>query len=332
MNNNMAITGVGIISGSGRSIDEFYEVMQRKKPVYKHSSLPESGKKKGMLFLDNSEKKLYAAFEDALSDSGLNMTDKDKIGIFIGNAFGALDSTVNVEMKAIKNESIMPMDFINTVMNAAAGQLAVLSGIKGMNVTISDGSVSSSDALAYCAHMLAVGRISAAVVGGAEEGVFLYEEYIKCRGAVPADGVCIFIAEPLEDALNRKARIYAVWKGSAGGYYAKADNENILAVMKEAADNAGITIDELDFIVSGGILPCENEVISRMDIPVFYLKNIIGENYGAFGAFAAAAAAAIIKNGKMPDGMVLSGRKRAMIVNAGFDGYISCFVLESIDS
>lgn len=332
MNNNMAITGVGIISGFGRSIDEFYEVMRREKPLYKHSSVPEFGKKKGMLFLDSSAKKLYAAFDAALSDSGLNTIDKDKMGIFLGNAFGALDSTVNFEMNAIKNASIMPMDFINTVMNAAAGQLAVLSGIKGMNVTISDGSVSSSDAFAYCAHMLAAGRISTAVVGGAEESMFLYDEYIKRRGAVPTDGVCIFIAESLEDALKRKAHIYAVWKGGAGGYYAKTDSETIFAVMKEAADNAEISVDELDFIVSGGILPCENEVISRMDIPRFYLKNIIGENYGAFGAFAAAAAAAIIKNGKMPDGTVLSGKKRVMIVNAGFDGYISCFVLESIDS
>lgn len=328
---NIAVTGIGMMSKWGRTIDEFYESICCGKPAYENLPEPELSKKRRTLFLDNSTKRVYAAFDLALTDSGfdLNTADKDKIGIFLGNAFGSLDSTINFEMNAVKNgyKSIMPMDFINTVMNASAGQIAVLSEIKGMNVTVSNGSASSAEAISYCADMFAADRINAAIVGGTEENVWFYENYIKYYNMVPSDGVCIFIVERLEDAIHRGAHIYAVWKGGIGGYYAKADSENIFSVMKKTADNAGISLDELDLIVSGGVLQCENEAVSKIDIPKLYLKNIIGENYGAFGVFSAAAAISVIKKGKLPDGTVLTGEKQVMSVNAGFDGYISCFII-----
>ena len=158
---DMVITGIGMLSAFADSLDELYTAI--KNGVYAGGStqMPVHEKDKRLLFADDLSKKAFLAADKALSDSDTvqSCDYKDKAGIFLGNSFGSLKSQRKFEEALAMNDlkSAMPMDFVNTVMNAPAGQLAIFFGLEGMNVTTASGSRAAVDALIYADEMIREG-------------------------------------------------------------------------------------------------------------------------------------------------------------------------------
>ena len=243
------------------------------------------------------------------------------MGIFLGTAFGSLSSTEKFGRAAIEKSmrGIMPMDFINSVINAPAGQLAILCGLSGINITVSDGSASSLGALRMCADMIADGRVSAAAVGGIEERCGLYDKYIRQNGEEPSEGVCMFIAEDAAAAGARGAHIYAELLGSAYAYAEQYGANDIFKIMSESVKDAGTDFNYIDFIITCGAGCNEMKAINKTGIKVIDIKDAVGETYSAGGAFKTAAAIALFE------------RKAAdviMVNSFGFDGFMGCCVLK----
>ena len=67
---------------------------------------------------------------------------------------------------------VKPFDFANSVINAAAGQTAIWHRLTGVNSTISGGAAAGLEALAYAAGLMANGRETVVLAGGAEELCF----------------------------------------------------------------------------------------------------------------------------------------------------------------
>src|SRR6185295_2478049 len=65
-----------------------------------------------------------------------------------------------------------PLDFANSVINAAAGQAAIWHNLRGVNSTLSAGEASGLQAIAYAADLIRGGRAEALLAGGAEELCF----------------------------------------------------------------------------------------------------------------------------------------------------------------
>ena len=332
----MVITGIGMSSHFADSPEELYNVLKESEIMAGEVPMPCLNKKRGLAFTDNITKKLYGVYEKAMADSGLSDDDaaKDYTGIFLGNAQGSLDSIVNFEAKSIVEgyKSVLPASFINTVMNAPAGQLAILAGIKGMNLTFSDGSSASVSALEYSADMLGDKRIRRAVVGAIEDASPLYDSYLKSYDAIPSGGVCLLTTETEKDAQKRGAKIYAAWRGSAGAYYETPETEQIYEVMNRAVADSGLNKEDIDFVITscgaGKTSTNEVEAVLKFGVPYVDVKKVTGEIYGAFGVFAAVCAISIMRHKMLPDGTPLKRSKYALINSVGFDGYITSFVLE----
>ena len=330
---SLAITGIGMLSTCGETLDELYAALEggsKEKAV----ASPKM-KEKGLVFTDNFTKKAYAAMRNAANDSGLNFTNRSDMGIFLGTAFGSLSSITGFERGFLEKgmRGVMPMDFTNSVMNAPAGQLAILSGLSGINITVSDGSAASIGAFRMCADMIEGGRINAAVVGGVEEKCDIFCRYMALRGIKASEGACMFIAEDESKAIERGAHIYEKIIGTSYTYKKDPSKEDVLNVMSAALKDAGITLSELDFIVTCGEESVKSERAAIEDIKVkcIDIQEAIGNTYSASGAFKAAAAAAIFEKGRLPGGDVLNNGA-AMIAGFGFDGFTGCCVLKKGDN
>jgi 3-oxoacyl-[acyl-carrier-protein] synthase II len=323
----LAITGIGILAGFGQTLDDLYNTMYTGCNRFTVDIPPI--KEKGLAFADSITKKAYFAMKSAAEDSGTVCENREDMGIFIGSAFSSLSSIASFEQKSIEKgmRAVMPMDFMNTVMNAPAGQLAIRSKLSGMNITHSDGSAASVCALGTCADMLDEKRVKAAVIGGIEEMSDIYSDYMELNGAKPSEGYCIFIAENADDARKRGAHIYAELLGSAYKYKKDFSEKDVLSLMSEAANGAGVSLTDVDFtVISGG--EAAKAAIEKTDVKNININEIIGDTYGAWGAFAAATAAAIFEKGALPDGYRIPEKSLAVTGCFGFDGFMGCCVLK----
>ena len=311
----MVITGVGLRFRGIDALGGLYDAIKGGVSLAGETDTPIIKGVRALVFSDSLTKKAYAASLDALDGGAVR---GDGGGIFLGGAFGSLNSMVKLETAIAENNrsSAMPMEFMNTVMNAAAGQLAILFGISGININVSTGTRAALDAFLYARDMLTRGRIDAALIGGGEDMSEQYAEYIMANGGVPADGACMFAAERFDAAMARGAHIYAELLGGAAGY-----KENISDITASALSDAGVDMSDIAFIVANG------GAAAYDDIPIIDIKKIMRELCGASFAAAAAAAIAVGERGELPDGAALCRKAIALITGAGFDGYCGSLIM-----
>lgn len=117
-----------------------------------------------------------AAAEQALESSGWTreMRREREVGLALGTMFCSVRTIAEFDRRAITAGPAYasPMDFANTVINAAAGQTAIWHNLRGINSTIATGAASGLQAIAYAADLIGRGRAAALLAGGAEELCF----------------------------------------------------------------------------------------------------------------------------------------------------------------
>jgi 3-oxoacyl-[acyl-carrier-protein] synthase II len=136
-------------------------------------------------------------------------------------------------------------------MNSAAAQCAIWHGLRGPNVTIAGGRAAVLLALRYALRLLAAGRATAVVCGGAEE---LTPERVwlehHCGRSVPlGEGCAVLLIEPPGPDRPTLAEILAVEvrvcpAESWAGIYADC--------LRGALDRAGVCADEVWAVVPSG--------------------------------------------------------------------------------
>lgn len=306
----------------------------------------------------------------ALADSKITVDESNEndIGIIIGTADGPMTEIVGFQKAVVEGGTAngSAFSFPNTVYNAAGGYFSIFAGIKGYNVTVANSVQAGIQSICYASDVLHSGGESIMVASGTDENTDVDAElYGKLGlladskpysmdkpGFVLGEGSVSLIMETASSAEKRGAEKYAEVAGCAMTHHAvefgtvSGSEDALVKAIEQACADAGIspadidavsgfanghkTIDALELSAYGKVL--------KKDIPVFAVREDIGEARAAAGTMQAAYAAELLSgklgktasayiNGK-PAEVEVSGYKHILAAAWGAGGSYSAVVLK----
>src|SRR5687767_9111619 len=221
------------------------------------------------------------ALEDAtLSPAEMSLDERRTIGVVLGTGGGGLAFTelqyeywyVGPTYKA----SVYTIP--SSTHGGLSSELSMAFGLRGLSHIVSTGCTSSTDAIAYAAEHIALGRQDVMLTGGVDAPIapgilagfnlmtVLTNQYnddperasrpfsLDRSGMVLGEGAWIYVLETLESAQNRGAKIYA----EIAGYGATCDayhrvrleetGDEPARAMKLALADAGRDAAEVDYV------------------------------------------------------------------------------------
>lgn len=223
------------------------------------------------------------AAKEALADSGLPLTPKtsQRVGVIMGAGMGGMvmgEHEITQLYNAQRPNRVHP-NFIPTItLNSAAGAVAMATGVKGPNYTISTACSSSAHAVGQAMGAIRTGQADAILAVGADSSItpLVFAGFCSLRalstafnndptkasrpfdakrdGFVMGEGAAVLILESLAHAKKRKAKIYAEVVGYAATSEAyhmvipKEDGVEVARTMQLALDHAGLTPSQVDYI------------------------------------------------------------------------------------
>lgn len=231
----------------------------------------------------------------------------------------------------------IPLDFLGSLLKKHFN-------IKGSNYLNCSACTAGTQAMGHSFHMIRDGRYDRIITGGFDSmlnplglGGFaalgalsddneLVQGAIRPfdltrKGTILGEGAAMFLFEELESAKNRGAHILAEIAGYASTLDAykisEPTHEGITAAMHGALSDAGISVDDVDYISAHGTgtpLNDSNETIAiknvfgrrAYNIPVSSMKSMLGHLIGASGAVEIAGILCMIKDGFIPPTINLS--------------------------
>ncbi len=221
----------------------------------------------------------------AIDDAKLEITEKnaDRIGTMIGSGIGGLTFIEkNINGLAERGpKGISPFFVPSTIINMVSGQLSILKGLKGPNLSMVTACATGTHAIGLSARLIAYGDADVMVCGGAEKastpmgiGGFASMKALSHRnddpehasrpwdknrdGFVLGDGSGVLVLEDLDHALARGAKIYAELVGfgmSGDAYHMTAtpeSGEGAARSMNAALQDANITPADVNYINAHG--------------------------------------------------------------------------------
>ncbi|MFN3466854.1 MAG: beta-ketoacyl-[acyl-carrier-protein] synthase family protein, partial [Candidatus Brocadiales bacterium] len=232
---------------------------------------------KGIRHFDRTSLLVTAATAMALEDARLNKVyGEEDMGIVVGSTFGSINSISTFDMEALKEgpNYVNPMDFPNTVLNAPASRASIFCQAKGLNSTVSTGETSGVDAIIYAADFLKMERIKVVLAGGVygltrdifwaayRAGVLSGSRDsqpeicspfdMRRNGIILGEGAALLVLETLEDALARKATIYAEVKGYGTAFnptnLSQSDLQGGIRAVSMSLQEAGLRPKDISYI------------------------------------------------------------------------------------
>lgn len=281
------------------------------------------------------------AARQAVADAGLSFGDENhrRIGVIIGTGIGGVVTLLeNYDVMQERGpRRVSPFTIPMLMPNAASGAVAIAYGLQGPNFSLSSACATGSNAIGEAAETIRRGDADAMICGGSEAGIHLLSMAAFCNmkavstrnaeperasrpfdaerdGFVLGEGAGILILESLDNARRRGARIRAELLGygaSADAFHIVApaeDGKGAAAAMSSALDDAGLDVEEVDYINAHGtgtILndPIETRAIrsvfgSHADrLAVSSTKSMMGHLMGAAGAVEAIACVKSLETG-----------------------------------
>jgi 3-oxoacyl-[acyl-carrier-protein] synthase II len=303
------------------------------------------------LYMERKEARKYdlytqyalAAVTQAMENSGIEMEriDHDRAGVIWGAGIGGLQTFFD-ESRNYKDETprFSPFFIPKMIANIAGGVISIKYQFRGPNFTTVSACASASHAMIEAFNMIRLGKADLMITGGSEAAVneagvagFNSMRAISTRnddpktasrpfdkdrdGFVMADGAGALIFEEYESAKKRGAKIYAEVAGggmSADAFHMTApdpDGRGAHLVMKWAIEDAGVSVEDVDYInVHGTSTPLGDISEPRAIIRTFgehayklsisSTKSMTGHLLGAAGAVEGIASIMAIRNGIIP--------------------------------
>jgi 3-oxoacyl-[acyl-carrier-protein] synthase II len=285
--------------------------------------------------IDRTSRLLVSAAQRALDESGwtAELRAEREIGLVLGTTFCSVKTISEFDRRNLQlgPSYASPLDFANSVINAAAGQAAIWHGLRGLNSTLSAGEASGLLAIGYGAQQIRNGRASALLAGGAEE--LCYESFLGhqragrlgASGSIPfdarrdgfalAEGAGLLVLEEREAARGRGARVLAEVLGHGSAFDPDGTEAGAVQALARAVrialEDAGVGpegIDVLSAAANGSVTgdraeaAAIAEVFGRRaaDLPVTAVKSMLGEALGASGGFQAVALLGTLSDGTLP--------------------------------
>lgn len=289
--------------------------------------------------VDRTARLLLVAAHQALEASGWTpeLRTRGQAGLVLGTMYCSVRTIAEFDRRAVQAgpSHASPLDFANSVINAAAGQAAIWHGLPGVNSTISAGAASGLMALSTAADLIRTGRSNALLAGGVEE--LCYESFVaflragqlaerdgrpgrpipfdsRRDGMALAEGAALLALEEAGEAERRGAPVLGeiLGHGTAfdptGGEQAA---ETLARAVRLALDDAGLGPEEIDAVsagANGGVEEDRQEAAGLAmalgeragSVPVTAVKSMLGEALGASGALQAVAALGTLSDGMLP--------------------------------
>ncbi|MBT1687327.1 beta-ketoacyl-ACP synthase II [Dawidia soli] len=226
------------------------------------------------------------AVDEAIKDANLPLAElnPNRIGVIWGSGIGGLltfQEEVKVYAKGDGTPRFNPFFIPKMIPDLSAGHISIKYGFRGPNYVTVSACASSTNALYDAFTFLRLGKADIIVSGGSEAAVCeagvggfnslkaLSERndspetasrpYDKERdGFVLGEGAGALILEEYEHAKKRGAKIYAEVIGggmSSDAYHITAphpEGAGIIQVMYNALEDAGITVEDIDYINTHG--------------------------------------------------------------------------------
>lgn len=300
----VVITGLGIVSPVGNTIESAWQAVAAGRsgigPVTNFDASPFptriAGEVRGfepsdwmaakdVKKMDNFVHYGVAAALMALRDAGLEITDAnaERTGALIGSGIGGI---AGIEKTTIAwheggARKISPFYIPSTIINMVAGQLSIMTGMKGPNFSAVSACATANHSISIAMRLIQYGDADAMVAGGAEYatvptaiGGFCAMKAMSTRndeptrasrpwdrerdGFVLGDGAGILVLEEYEHARARGARIYCELAGSGSSSDAfhmtapSETGEGPARCMAAAMKDAGVNPDEVDYLNAHG--------------------------------------------------------------------------------
>ena len=359
----VVITGLGCVTAVAESADGLFDALCQGKSGISHIesfdvsnySVKIGGEIKNFnpaAYIEHRKSKrmdrftqfAVASAAQAVNDSGLDFSKQDsyRVGTIIGTGIGGIKEIEEQHIRLLnKGPNKVSAFCVPKLMgNAAAGNVAIIYGLKGPNICIVSACASGSHAIgeAYC-NILA-GRSDIVIAGGSEAALtpvglasFCSLKSLSTRndqptlasrpfdkdrdGFILSEGAGVVILEEYEHAKKRNAKIYAELLGYAAtddGYHITApppNGEGAAKAMELALADAGVEPEKVDYINAHGTSTELNDIAESAAIrkvfgdyayrlPVSSTKSCIGHLLGASGAVELIAAIKTIENFLIP--------------------------------
>jgi 3-oxoacyl-[acyl-carrier-protein] synthase II len=292
--------------------------------------------------IDRTSRLMLVAAGQALEGAGwtAEVLAEREAGLVLGTTFCSVRTIAEFDRRGLQlgPSYASPLDFANSVINAAAGQAAIWFGLRGLNSTISAGAASGLAAIGYAVGHIRGGRAAALLAGGAEELCFEsflghYRAGRLCGsrggdgGEVPipfharrngfalAEGAALVLLEEAEAASERGASALAEVLGHGGAFDPWGTEEGgagaVARAVRLALEDAEVAPGDLDCLsasASGSVEVDRREALGvaaalgerAADLPVTAVKSMLGEALGAAGGLQVVALLGTFADGVLP--------------------------------
>ncbi len=285
-----------------------------------------------------------AAAIQAVADArlDLNQTNRDRVGVVLGTGIGGVSTLYdNVKVYLERGPSrVSPFMVPMMLPDTGPGITAIHMGLRGPNMAIVTACASGTNAVGEATEIIRRGDADAILAGGSEAAVLpvamaglnvmtalstrndepqrASRPFDRERdGFVVGEGSAVLVLESLEHALTRQALILAEITGYGStndAFHISAPAENgagAALCMQRALKNAGLTIDDIDYINAHGTSTPLNDKSETAAIktvfgerayhlPISSTKSMTGHLMGASGALEALFCVKILQDQILP--------------------------------
>lgn len=274
--------------------------------------------------------------------AGRGPCDPEQVGVYVGSGMGGLTS-LSAQYEVLRQRGpgrVSPFLVPMLICDMAAGQISITLRARGPNLAVVSACATGAHAIGEAAEVIRRGRADVMVAGGTEAVItpiavaaFASARTLTSRndqpqrasrpfdrerdGFVMGEGAGVLVLERLGHALRRGARIYACLAGygsSADAYHQTAppdDGEGAVRCMRQALQQAGLDLSQLDYINAHGTSTplndrAETAAIKQVfgqsapRVSISSTKSMMGHLLGAAGGVEAAICVKAIEMGIVP--------------------------------
>jgi len=305
MRRRVVVTGLGLITSLGLRVDEFWRrLLAGESGVSRIESFDVTEyavqiagevkdfdpaayiERREARHQDRFSQMAVAAAKQAVEDSGLDLSgveDPFRAGVIVGSGIGGLSEFEQQHARLLEKGPMRVSPFMipKLMINAAAGQISILYGIKGPNAGVANACASANNAIGQAYWSITSDEADIMITGGAEAAVtplglagFCTNRALSTRndeperasrpfdrdrdGFVLGEGAGIVVLEELEHARRRGARIYAEITGFGmagdGCHIVQPDptGRGAAAAIRQMLRNGGAAPESIDYINAHG--------------------------------------------------------------------------------
>lgn len=305
MRRRVVVTGLGLITSLGSRVDAFWRrLLAGESGVSRIEAFDVTGysvqiagevkdfdptayiEKREARHQDRFSQMAVAAAMQAVDDSGLDLAgveDPFRAGAIVGSGIGGLTEFEQQHTRLLEKGPMRVSPFMipKLMINAAAGQISIVYGIKGPNAGVANACASANNAIGQAYWTITSDEADIMICGGAEAAVtpmglagFCTNKALSARndeperasrpfdrdrdGFVLSEGAGIIVLEEFEHARRRGARLYAEVTGFGmagdGCHIVRPDptGRGAAAAMRKMLKDAGAAPDSIDYINAHG--------------------------------------------------------------------------------